>query len=57
MPLGVQLNNKNKLKEMVQILFVLNKYVPVEHTEHTLEINGTCVTQPITESRMASYVV
>ena len=47
--MGVQLNNENKLKEMVEILLGLNKYVPVEHTERTVEINGTCVTQPITE--------
>ena len=49
MPLGVQLNDENKLQEMVQILLGLNKYVPVEHTERTVEVNGTHVTQPITK--------
>ena len=47
--MGVLLHDENKLKEMVQILLCLNKYVPVVHTEHTLEVNGTQVTQPVTE--------
>ena len=47
--MGVLLHNKNKLKEMIQTLLGLNNYVPVEHTEHILEVHGTQVTQPITE--------
>ena len=34
---------------MVQVLLDLNKYVPVKHTEYTVEVNGTQITQPITE--------
>ena len=47
--MGVLLHDENKLKEMVQTLLRLNKYVPVVHTEHILEVNGTQVTQPVNE--------
>jgi len=43
-PLGVQLHNEIKLNEMAKILIALNKYVPSENTEVSMEVNGTsCV--------------
>ena len=44
-PLGVQLHNENKLNEMAQILVALNKYVPTENTEVSMEVNGTTYVQ------------
>ena len=41
MPLGVQLHNENVLNEMTQILLALNKYIPAESTEVSVEVNGT----------------
>lgn len=49
MPLGVQLHNENKLTEMTQILLALNKYVPADHTEQTIELDETTFTEPETK--------
>ena len=35
------MHNEIKLNEMVKILLALNKYVPSENTEVSMEINGT----------------
>jgi len=35
------LHNEIKLNEMVKILLALNKYVPCENTEVSMEVNGT----------------
>jgi len=40
--LGVQLHNKNIL---AQILFALNKYIPTENTEVSMEVSGTSYVQ------------
>lgn len=44
-----QLNNENKLTETTQILLALNKYVPVDHTEQTIGINGVTYTESETK--------
>jgi len=36
------LHNEIKLNEIVKILLALNKYVPSENAEVSMEVNGTC---------------
>lgn len=48
-PLGVQLKNKTKLKEMSEILLGLNAYVPVQEDLQTINIPGNTLSNPETK--------
>ena len=49
MPLGVQLKNEAKLKEMGQILLGLNAYVPFQDEVQTVQIDGESISRPETK--------
>ena len=49
MPLGVQLKNEAKLKEMAQILLALNTYVPFQNEVQTVQIDEESVSRPETK--------
>ena len=49
MPLGVQLKNEAKLKEMAQILLALNTYVPFQDEVQTVQIDGESISRPETK--------
>ena len=49
MPLGVQLKNEAKLKEMSQILLALNAYVPFQDEVQTVQIDGESISRPETK--------
>ena len=48
-PLGVQLKNEAKLKEMGQILLALNAYMPFQDEVQTVQIDGESIIRPETK--------
>ena len=55
MPLGVQLKNVAKLKEMAQILLAPNTYVPFQDEVQTVQIDGESISRP--ETNLSPHLI